>query len=450
MQPNIENIDNGPIKSNKHEIDKHSNLSAGGTISAYDKYLVDINAQKPSFSLAICTLNTFQHTKRLKKILLALAILCVTFTELKADFKSFPIMQEFKYITSEDNAIDRLFHDQVYTVSKITRTSIQAKNIYAVTTSEKKWFVKIIRDDCYLCSSTSFDYEWELKYAQNKHDLLKTVNAEMIVPNESASFFLRNKNHIIVSYPWAPGKTLQEIYTEHYLGNRTSQTLNKAMYRYGQVLATTHLDQNEPEDNMDRLLERAPRISLDDRHGGNTKYFESDDKIYLLDLSTIHTNMDPDTVGKSIISTISDICELLAHFLKSEDYQSSIHADSPQEILTHGREYVISTLNQFIAGYISASPNYNPNVIKSMFRQQITAVFKDFCAIGSCQLFCNIIHNMHLLKSLQETNILDIMIQLPLHLGAVPPYPSVAKCRSPENSEHCSALRLDDEYTYTP
>ncbi|MDP0589254.1 MAG: hypothetical protein QS748_08720 [Candidatus Endonucleobacter bathymodioli] len=398
MQSNIENTHNEPMTPNRHKIGNYGSCNIGCAAFAHHKYFVDISAQKNHLSTTLYTLNYFWHKNILKDIFLALSITCVALPNLKADFKSLPIVPEFTSITSDSTAVKQLFHGQTHTISKMPRASAQAKRTYTVHTPGQTLFVKIIKEDCYRCSETLFDYEWELKYDTKKNHLIRTVNAELILPNKSATFMLENKKHLITSYPWAPGKTLGNIYTEHFLGDKDTETLNRAMYRYGQVLAIAALDQNDPSDDIEELLNRTPQVSLDDRHGGNTKYFDFDDKIYLLDLSIIHSDTYSDTVEKSIMATSRDICKLFHNFINAE--RKHFTDSEAWEVIFYGYEYVTTTFSQFILGYISALPNYDPNVIKKMLLQKVNAVFNEHHARGDT-LYFDLINNEDFVNSMQ-------------------------------------------------
>ncbi|MDP0589717.1 MAG: hypothetical protein QS748_11225 [Candidatus Endonucleobacter bathymodioli] len=340
--------------------------------SAYT-YLVDLSAQKLHRLPVIWTLNSSWHTKSMKNIFLFLAILCVTFTNLKADFTSLPIMQEFEYVVSEDDAVSQLFNNQNYETLKNDLISSQAESTYTVMVSKKKFFVKIIREDCELCDQTSFNYEFELKNDKPKNDLMQIVNADLVLPSVSATFMLEGIKHLIMGYPWAPGVTLENIYRDHFSGSKTSEILQKAMYRYGQVLATADLDQNDPSDDIKNLLNRTPQIFLDDRHGANTKYFERNDKIYLLDLSIIHLDTSSETVKESIVSKCIYINGLLSVFLSSD--RSNLTFDDKRSMYKYGEGYLSIPFSYFIAGYISALPKYDPSVVKEMLLLIINDIF---------------------------------------------------------------------------
>ncbi|MDP0589718.1 MAG: hypothetical protein QS748_11230 [Candidatus Endonucleobacter bathymodioli] len=377
----------GPLMKIKSQPSTAMAISPHGNIRIFHvpKYVVDISAQKSHRLPVVLTLNT----KSIKNIFLFLAVLCVTLTNLKADFTSLPIMQEFEYVVSEDDAISQLFNGQDYKFSKNNIISSQAKSTYTVMVSEKKFFVKIIREDCKFCNQTSFNYEFELKNDKQKNYLMKTVNAELVLPSVSATFMLEGTKHLIMGYPWAPGITLSNIYMDHFLGSKTSEILQKAMYRYGQVLAAAALDQNDPNDDIENLLNRTPQILLDDRHGGNTKYFERNDKIYLLDLSTIHLDKFSDTVKMSIVSNYVYINGFLTELIASD--RSNMTIIDEVYIYEHGRgEYLSLPFSQFIAGYISALPNYDPDVVKIMLLQKIDSMFAGYCEAG-LNLYCDLI-----------------------------------------------------------
>ncbi|MDP0562645.1 MAG: hypothetical protein QS721_10120 [Candidatus Endonucleobacter sp. (ex Gigantidas childressi)] len=331
----------------------------------------------------------------MKNVLLTVAVFCMTSTGLKADFTSLAIMQRFEHVISDDDAVIRLFNDDNCEILKMGIRSSQAKSMYVVVASKKKSFVKITREDCQLCNETSFDYEWELKKDKQKNNLVKAVNAELILPDKSAVFMLEGKEHLIVSYPWAPGKTLQDIYIDYLEDNKTSEALKIAMYRYGQVLATTDLDPNNPNDDIAKLLNRVPRMLLNDRHGGNTKYFERNDKIYLIDLSKVNNNMDQVTVGASIASNFREIANFLMAGLSSDRFD--VKENEFKEIYRNGKGYLSIPFNQFIAGYISALPKYDPNVIKSMLIKEMYDMFRANCEAGM-GVYCDLINGVRFIK----------------------------------------------------
>ncbi|MDP0562646.1 MAG: hypothetical protein QS721_10125 [Candidatus Endonucleobacter sp. (ex Gigantidas childressi)] len=328
-------------------------------------------------------------------IILTFAVLCVIFTNVKADFTSLPVMQEFENIVSDDDAVIRLFNGNNCEILKMGIRSYQAKSMYAVIASKKKSFVKITREDCSACNEISFDYELGLKEDKQKNNLVKAVNAELILPDKSAVFMLEGKEHLIVSYPWAPGKTLQDIYIDYLADNKTSEALKIAMYRYGQVLAATDLDPNDPNDDIAKLLNRVPRMLLNDRHGGNTKYFERNDKIYLIDLSKVNNNMDQVTVGASIASNFREIENFLMTGLSSD--RVDVKGDEYAEIYRNGKGYLSIPFNQFIAGYISALPKYDPNVIKSILIKEMYDMSRVNCEVGM-GVYCDLINGARFIK----------------------------------------------------
>ncbi|MDP0588491.1 MAG: hypothetical protein QS748_04595 [Candidatus Endonucleobacter bathymodioli] len=353
--------------------------------------MIETILQKRHRLPATYTLTIYCYTNILKKTFLALAVFYSTLSVAKADFKTLPKMQEFEYVTSDDDAVNQLFNNQNYEVLAMEKTSFQAQSTYAVMASKKKYFVKITREDCYACNATSFGYEWQLKYDKKKNDIINKANAALILPYQSGTFILQNKKHLIVSYQWAPGKTLKDIYIDHFSGNKDSETLKIAMHRYGQVIAIAALDPNDPSDDIIELSNRKPQISLDDRHAGNIKYFERNDKVYLLDLAMIHIDIDSDTVEKSIIATAAHLCALPGDFLNA-----NIHHINTQEyikIWRHGREYVSTPVSYFINGYISALPKYDSNVVQEILLKNINDVFEKNCANG-LTLYCSLIDDV--------------------------------------------------------
>lgn len=359
------------------------------TVSAYHKGMMNTSALKPRRLLAI-------STKSLKSIFLALAVFCVTFSDLKAEFTSLPIMQEFAHVISDDDAVSQLFNTHNYEFAKLETKSSQAKSLYAVVASKHKFFVKIIREDCHFCNETLFNYEWQLKEDKQKNDLMKTVGAELILPNNSATFILENKKHLIVAYPWAPGRTLDDIYIDHFSVEKNSETLKMAMYRYGQVIAISDLDQNDPSDDVETLLNRKSQILLEDRHGGNTKYFERNNKIYLLDLALVPNDKDYGyTVRESIEAAYMCIDHLFNDFLEY-DMRNFTYSDI-EYIYGYGREYLSIPVSQFILGYISALPKYDPNVVKEILLEQIYDDV-DFHCGENFGVYCDLFEVLKLIK----------------------------------------------------
>ncbi|MDP0561876.1 MAG: hypothetical protein QS721_05920 [Candidatus Endonucleobacter sp. (ex Gigantidas childressi)] len=331
----------------------------------------------------------------MNKVLLAFAVFCAASTGLKADFTSLPVMQEFEHVISDDDAVMQLFYNQNYEMLKIDDKSSQAKSIYTVMASKKKWFVKIIREGCPLCYTTFFGYEWKLKHNKKTKGLIKAGGAELMLPDKSAIFMLEGKKHLIISYPWAPGKTLENIYIDYLLDNESSEVLKIAMYRYGQVLATAALDPNNPNDDIEELLNRRQHIQLYDRNGGNTKYFERNDKIYMFDLSKTALNTDHNTVVASIIMNFKYIEHLLLSGIKSDRF--NMVESEIGEIMLDSVECLSLPFNQFISGYISALPKYDSDVIKIMLIKEMYDLFGNNCNSG-IGVYCNLIKGLDLIK----------------------------------------------------
>lgn len=357
----------------------------------FHDYVIDINIQNfASFFLAIA-LKLFCNSRIMKNILLTIAVFGVILTDLKADFKDLPNVQEFEYVASYDDAINQLFNDQYYEFLEIETFGSQIEKAYTLISSKKKWFVKITNEDCLACDITSFNSEWILKDDKEKNDLMKAVNAELILPDKGAIFMFENKKHLIVSYPWAPGKTIGEIYNDCFKYNKNLETLKMLFYRYGQVLAISTLDPNDHSDDLEEISNRTPQILLDDRHEDNEKYFERNKRIYRLDLSKSYLNdndVDVDTVKTLLRDIAYRICDMFQLFLNSGDIKDMVKYFRTEE-------YVTIPSSHFITGYISKLPKYNPHVIRSMLFNEFNSVFTYYCE-KNVNFYCYLIHNFYI------------------------------------------------------
>ncbi|WP_257279700.1 hypothetical protein [Endozoicomonas sp. ISHI1] len=294
---------------------------------------------------------------------------------LKADFQSLPTLPDFGKVNSYYDAVRILFDDHLQEIEEIKTSGGQVEKVFSVIHLKKRWFVKITREDCQSCETTHFDTEWKLKKEYKKYSWLSLKNAELILPTKGATFILEHKKHLIASYAWVPGSTFSDIYSEHFNKKTGNKTLEKAFYRYGQVLSVMHLDPEKPSEDIDFILNSPVRLHLSDRNGRNEKYHEDKDKIYILDLAD-----DSQYVGRDVI--VKEELEFwLVHMLDLYDNLNT------SENCGSNHECLLVPFDSFAQGYISSLPTYNANVILAMLKTIYFEIVKYNCKFSHSE-FC--------------------------------------------------------------
>lgn len=118
---------------------------------------------------------------------------------------------------------------------------------------------------------------------------------------------------------------------------------------------------------MDSLLSRPVRLHLPDRNGDNEKYFEDNDKIYILDLAD-----DSEFIGRT-----TTIKEELKFWLKSMidlyfDLESNTNCGENYECL-------LIPFDSFSQGYISSLPMYDSDLVILMLKNVYFEIIKHGC-----------------------------------------------------------------------
>ena len=312
----------------------------------------------------------------LKKYSLFFILCFICSVSVKADFKGLPAVTNFGEVNAYSDAVKMLFNDRVQEMQEIKTLGDQVVKVFVVKHLNKKWFVKITREDCLSCDTTHFDTEWKLKHEYGKkYSWVSSKNAELVFPDKGAIFVLGNKKNLIASYAWAPGKTLYGIHSEYFNRKERTGKLSRAYYRYGQVLAVTHLDPEKPSQEIDDLLNRPVRLHLSDRNGENEQYHEGNDRIYILDLAD-----DSEYVGRKVL-----VVEELAFWLSSmldnyEDLESASNCGRKNECL-------LLPFDSFAQGYISSLPLYDSDLLMLMLKRIYLELVEYNCQEGPAE-FC--------------------------------------------------------------
>ncbi|WP_422411361.1 MULTISPECIES: hypothetical protein [unclassified Endozoicomonas] len=178
---------------------------------------------------------------------LVIFLFCLMYPfSLKADFKGLPKLPDFGKVNSYYDAVRILFDDHLQEIEEIKTSGSQVEKVFSVISLNKRWFVKITREDCESCENTHFDTEWKLKKEYKNYSWLGLKNAELVFPEKGETFILENKKHLVARYAWVPSETLSDIYSKYFNEKIRKETLKKAFYRYGQVLSVNHLDPEKP------------------------------------------------------------------------------------------------------------------------------------------------------------------------------------------------------------
>lgn len=295
---------------------------------------------------------------------------------LKAGFIGLPVLPDLGGVASYPDSVSAFFNGELQEVKEIQTDGGQVEKVYIVTSLNKKWFVKITREDCQACDRTIFRTEWELKKNSKNFYWLKSVNSRLVFPDKGATFTLEGKQHLITKYAWAHGYTLSEIYNFYFNKNRRLDLLKRSFYRYGQVLSLNHFDPAKPVDEVDKLLNRTPRLHLSDRNGRNEKYDERKDRIYLLDLAD-----DIEYIGRNV--TVKE--ELEFWFFSMIDLYLNLDMGALGKC---GKDHkcLLIPFENFSNGYVSALPNYDPKVLTLMLKTVYLEIIKYGCEEGYSEL----------------------------------------------------------------
>ncbi len=298
-------------------------------------------------------------------------------------FKNLPDVDDYGHIDDYKTAVYRLFNYNFHSMKEIKTKGKEVLKTYKVHAEGQEWFVKIVREDCDACDIQNYDSDWKLKEDTENKQWIKAANCELVLPQNGATFTLDHMVHLIVSYPWIPGETITGIIEDYFSSEAPTKlqlsTLKRAIYRYGQVLALTHLDPDEPVNDIDTLRKKEIRMILHDRNGNNEKYYPSADKIFLLDLIEENPEEDKeqgqqDSVESALLmifETILEVYEHLGHERCGPNYQC-----------------ITLFSQQFIKGYISSfhsDPHAIISVLNIIYRLTIESACEgnmaELCAI---------------------------------------------------------------------
>lgn len=105
----------------------------------------------------------------LDRYLIAFVIFFLYPLSLKADFKGLPDLPDIGEVNSYDDSVRMLFGDNLQKMQEITTSGGQVEIAFIVVYLDKKWFVKITREDCESCDTTHFETEWTLKKNHKKY-----------------------------------------------------------------------------------------------------------------------------------------------------------------------------------------------------------------------------------------------------------------------------------------
>ncbi|WP_257291762.1 hypothetical protein [Endozoicomonas sp. ONNA1] len=283
-------------------------------------------------------------------------------------------MPDFSELKTYEEAIDRLFEGRGQDFKKITTEGGQIDQAYTALFDGMRWFVKIVREDCSECDQIRFEYEWLLKKNLPRYRWLAKVNAELVLPDRAATFMLNRRQHYIVSYPLVTGQSIGTLY-RHYLhsayllstGQKT--LLSRIFYRYGQVLALSHLDPKQPAKNSAEMLGRVVRLHLPDRNGRNEIYDLESDRIYLVDLADSAEDFGrPIKVGEDLEAWSASLAEMIMTARTREGVDCGPVYDC-----------IVNPFKQFALGYASSLPLYKRTMVMDVVRSTMMGALREEC-----------------------------------------------------------------------
>lgn len=293
----------------------------------------------------------------------------------RAEFVELPKVPDFSEVQTYEEAMHRLFRGSVQDLKEISTVGAQINRAYTAVVRGVERFIKIVREDCGECNQIRFEYEWLLKMDLPLYGWLNSVNAELVLPHRAATFVLNDKQHYILSYPLVEGETLEAFYYKRYLGspyvlNTKQETLLKrAFYRYGQVLALSHFDPQQPAKSSNEMLSRAVRLHLPDRNGSNEIYNPESDRIYLVDLAdTAEDFGEPVKVGVALEGWFGSFVERASFAVNQEGFYCGLNYDC-----------VVSPVKQFALGYASSLPLYKRAMVMDVIRSTMIPSLKEEC-----------------------------------------------------------------------
>ena len=192
----------------------------------------------------------------LKTIITTLAILLTLSTRVYADFSPLTHLPHYGAVDSFDEAVVTLFNQKPQSMKVLYTSGGQAEKTYTVRHRGKKWFVKIIREDCEDCNKIAFQSEWKIKnnYQSGHYPWLKTNSAQLIVPDKGAIFTYQNTPHLITRYSLVEGKTLEEIYEKEFDNLKKSTRLQRAIFQIRPDISPESSGPERPRDSPYQTL----------------------------------------------------------------------------------------------------------------------------------------------------------------------------------------------------
>ncbi len=297
------------------------------------------------------------------------ALVLITTNNAFGKFAGVPNVQKITEVFSYRDAVKKLFRSTPIKIKKIEEGGGQQAATYRVNHQGKKWFVKIVHEDCESCDSTHFETEWPSKKQKKDQQRLKVFGIEFVYPNKGALFNFKGKLHYIASYPLIEGQTLS-FYFDKYLDTDASvyrqinHPLYKALSRYGTASAHLHFEPGAPSTSVATLLSRPAVHYLPDRNWSNELYDQNNNKIWFIDFAD-----DTETFGKQV-NVKSSLEDLFNSFY-------FIEGDKPFS----SNDYIILIhyLDIFTDGYTAALPAYDQNVLRKMLQLTLVHVLREAC-----------------------------------------------------------------------